>query len=117
LVVAVPSWATSIIVSRASNGPAALALQDPMPNPGASAVTINGITINLDFSEHNTIYLDCDLHDAYYEGGGNANKMVSFTSSVVEYPTFPGLSPGENSIIPNDGAILDFELTPRWWTL
>ena len=117
LVVAVPSWATSIIVSRSRVGAASLALQDPRPNPGASAVTINGITINLDFSEHDTIYLDCDLHDAHYSDGSNANKMVSFASSVTEYPTFPGLSPGENSIIPNDGAILDFELTPRWWVL
>lgn len=117
LVVAVPSWASTIIVSRARTGPANLALQDPRPNPGASAVTINGIVINLDFSEHDVIFLDCDLHDAYYADGSNANKMVSFRSSVVDYPTFPGLSPGENSVIPNDGAILDFELTPRWWTL
>lgn len=113
-IVAVPSGATRIIVSGRT---ASLALQEPRPNPGASAVTINGIVINLDFSEHDVIFLDCDLHDAYYADGSNANKMVSFRSSVVDYPTFPGLSPGENSIIPNDGAILDFELTPRWWTL
>lgn len=115
----VPDWAATVVVSRAKSRDAqvGLSLQDPRPNPGASAVTINGITINLDFSEHDTIYLDCDLHDAYYADGSNANKMVSFRSSVVDYPTFPGLSPGENSIIPNDGAILDFELTPRWWTL
>ena len=113
-IVAVPSGATRIIVSGRT---ASLALQEPRPNPGASAVTINGITVNLDFSEHDTIYLDCDLHDAYYSDGSNANAKVSFASSVVAYPTFPGLSPGENSIIPNDGAILDFELTPRWWTL
>lgn len=112
----VPDWAETVRVSS-FNGAPALALRDPRPNPGASAVTINGITINLDFSEHDTIFLDCDLHDAYYADGSNANKMVSFRSSVVDYPTFPGLSPGENSIIPNDGAILDFELTPRWWTL
>lgn len=115
----IPSWAATVVVSRAHGRDAqvGLSLQDPRPNPGASAVTINGITINLDFSEHDTIFLDCDLHDAYYADGSNANKMVSFRSSVVDYPTFPGLSPGENSIIPNDGAILDFELTPRWWTL
>ena len=113
-IVTVPSGATRIVVSGRS---ARLALQDPRPNPGASAVTINGITVNLDFSEHDTIYLDCDLHDAYYSGGSNANAKVSFASNVVAYPTFPGLSPGENSIIPGDGSILDFELVPRWWTL
>ena len=116
--VIIPSGAATIVIGTRDGMPnLALSLKVARPNPGASAVTINGITINLDFSEHDTIFLDCDLHDAYYADGSNANKMVSFRSSVVDYPTFPGLSPGENSIIPNDGAILDFELTPRWWTL
>lgn len=116
--VIIPSGAATIVIGTRDGMPnLALSLKAARQNPGASAVTINGITINLDFSEHDTIYLDCDLHDAYYSDGSNANKMVSFTSSVVEYPTFPGLSPGENSIIPGDGAILDFELIPRWWTL
>ena len=115
----VPDWANTIVVSRAAGRDAqvALYLADPRPNPGASAVTINGTTVNLDFSEHDTIYLDCDLHDAYYLDGSNANHMVSFSSSISAYPTFPGLPPGVNSIRPNDGSILDFELTPRWWTL
>lgn len=115
--VAVPSWAVSVCVSAGKYETWALALRDPRPNPGASAVTINGTTVNLDFSVCDTIYLDCDLHDAYYEGGGNANNAVSFSSSVDAYPTFPGLFPGVNTIVPNDGAILDFELVPRWWTL
>ena len=115
----VPDWASTIVVSRAKgqSSAVALALVDPRPNPGASAVTINGTTVNLDFSEHDIIYLDCDLHDAYYIDGSNANAMVSFSSSITAYPTFPGLSPGWNSIHPNSGSILDFELTPRWWTL
>lgn len=115
--VAVPSWAVSVCVSAGKYKTWALALRDPRPNPGASAVTINGTTVNLDFSVCDTIYLDCDLHDAYYEGGGNANNAVSFSSSVDAYPTFPGLFPGVNTIVPNDGAILDFELVPRWWTV
>ena len=116
---AVPSWASTIVVSRGRNtgDTAALALMDFRPNPGAAAVTINGTVVNLDFSVKSTIYLDCDLHDAYYEDGSNANNAVSFSSSMTAYPTFPGLIPGENSIVPNDGAILDFELIPRWWTL
>ena len=115
----VPSWAQTIVVSRAngSSSQVGLELVAPRQNPGASAVTINGTTVNLDFSEHDTIFLDCDLHDAYYADGSNANAMVSFSSSVAPYPTFPGLAPGANSIRPNSGSILDFELTPRWWTL
>ena len=115
--VAVPSWATYIVVSGTGNGSGTLYLQDKRANPGASAVEINGTTVNLDFSERDTIFLDCDLHDAYYADGSNANQKVSFSSSIVDYPTFPGLSPGMNTIIPGDGSNLDFELTPRWWTL
>ena len=114
---AVPDWAATVRVSSAGGTPSpALALRDPQAHPGASAVTINGIVVNLDFSGKDTIYLDCDLHDAYYEDGSNANQMVSFSSSIVAYPTFPGLSPGVNSIIPASGD-LSFEMTPRWWTL
>ena len=113
----VPSWAASIVVSNEQGKTTVLELQEPRPNPGVSAVQINGTTVNLDFSEHDTIILDCDLHDAYYIDGSNANAAVSFASNVTDYPTFPGLSPGMNTIIPGDGSNLDFELTPRWWTL
>lgn len=117
--VAVPSWASTIVVSRGRNAydPVALALKDFRPNAGAAAVTINGTTVNLDFSANGTIFLDCDLYDAYYEDGSNANNAVSFSSYVDAYPTFPGLVSGVNAIVPNDGSILDFELVPRWWTL
>ena len=117
--ISVPSWASTIVVSRAKGRDAqvALSLVAYRDNPGAAAVNINGIVVNLDFTESDVIYLDCDLHDAYYEGGGNANSMVSFSSSVTAYPTFPGLVPGVNTIIPSGAPNLDFELTPRWWTL
>ena len=117
--ISVPSWASTIVVSRAKGRDAqvGLSLVAYRDNPGAAAVNINGIVVNLDFTESDVIYLDCDLHDAYYEGGGNANSMVSFSSSVTAYPTFPGLVPGVNTIIPSGAPSLDFTLTPRWWTL
>ena len=80
VVVGVPSWAVSVVVSKAPNSSAALSLQEPRANPGAAAVQINGTTVNLDFSAHDTIFLDCDLHDAYYIDGSNANAAVSFAS-------------------------------------
>ena len=117
--ISVPSWASTIVVSRAKGRDAqvGLSLVAYRDNPGAAAVNINGVVVNLDFTESDVIYLDCDLHDAYYEGGGNANSMVSFSSSVTAYPTFPGLVPGVNTIIPSGAPSLDFELTPRWWTV
>lgn len=114
---AVPDWAATVRVSSAGGTPSpALALRDPQAHPGVAAVNINGIVVNLDFGGRDTIYLDCDLHDAYYEDGSNANQAVSFSSSITAYPTFPGLSPGVNSIIPASGN-LSFEMTPRWWTV
>ena len=116
--VIIPAGAETIVVGTEDGKPSmALSLKAARPNPGVAAVTINGTTVNLDFSAHDTIILDCDLHDAYYIDGSNANAAVSFASNVTDYPTFPGLAPGLNTIIPGDGSNLDFELTPRWWTL
>ena len=116
--VIVPSNASTIVIGTGKGAPdMSLSLQEARANPGNSAVTINGTTISLDFSEHDTIFLDCDLHDAYYIDGSSANNKVSFANNFDPYPTFPGLLPGENTIIPGDGSNLDFELTPRWWTL
>lgn len=117
LVRIVPSSAKYIVVSDYGGEYAALQLIAFRPNPGNSAAVINGTTINLDFSKHDTIYLDCDLHDAYYIDGSNANSAVTFESNVDDYPTFPGLSSGENYITSGDEKNLDFELIPRWWTL
>ena len=115
--VIIPQNAVSVIIGGSESHEAELLLQAARPNPGVAAVTINGTTINLDFSEHDTIFLDCDLHDAYYIDGSSANNKVSFANNFDPYPTFPGLLPGENTIIPGDGSNLDFELTPRWWAL
>lgn len=116
--VIIPAGAATVVIGSEDGKPSmALSLKAARPNPGVAAVTINGTTVNLDFSAHDTIFLDCDLHDAYYIDGSNANAAVSFASNVTDYPTFPGLAPGLNTIIPGDGANLDFELTPRWWTL
>ena len=116
--VVVPRWAATINIYTEDGYPSlALSFQAARPNPGEAAATINDVTISLDFSAHDTIYLDCDLHDAFYADGSNANAAVSFSSRVTDYPTFPGLPPGVSTIIPGDGSNLDFELTPRWWTL
>lgn len=113
----IPKSAATIRLGNDIGKTSSLSLQVAPLNPGNAAVTINGTTVNLDFSERDTIILDCDLHDARYIDGSSANHKVSFASRFDPYPTFPGLRPGENTIIPGDGTILDFELTPRWWTL
>lgn len=116
--VIIPNGAATIIVGTFDDMPGvAVSLKAARPNPGASAVTINGTTISLDFSVHDTIFLDCDLHDAYYIDGSSANDRVTFTSTIDPYPTFPGFVPGENTVIVRDGDNLDFSIIPRWWVL
>lgn len=116
--VVIPSGAATIVIEDRGETPdVQLQLQAARPNPGDSAVSINGTTINLDFSEHDTIILDCDLHDAYYLDGSPANEMVEFTSSIDPYPTYPGFVPGANTVLVRDGDNLDFSIIPRWWVL
>ena len=114
----IPQGASAIsVLGIGENSPFSLSLERASQTPGDAAVSINGTTINLDFSVHDAIILDCDLHDAYYIDGSNANSAVSFENRFDDYPTFPGLFPGENTVVVRDGANLDFKLVPRWWTL
>lgn len=86
--------------------------------------------VGIQFSENQTetIILDCDLHDAYYADGSNANAVVSFHDPygrVPEdthyfYPTFPSFYPGENTVALGEfftGTISGLRIAPRWWTL
>lgn len=121
--VIIPSWATGVRVSQILDAdpnysvPASLSLQEAAPNPTTAVATINSTTINLNFSTYSTIYLDCDLHDAYYEDGSSANSAVSFSSTVTDYPTFPGLVPELNLINISSEDSITFEIVPRWWVL
>ena len=116
--VIIPDGVKKIAVGTQDGYPSLmLELKAERPDPGTAAATINGTTINLDFSAYDTIHLDCDLHDAYYADGSSANSAVSFSSNLLDYPTFPGLVPGENTITATDGHDLRFEISPRWWLL
>ena len=96
------------------------------------ASAASGNTTEVDFafstSKTETIILDCDLHDAYYEDGSNANAAVSFLdaeASIPEsadyfYPTFPELTPGINTVslsALSSGTLSGLKIMPRWWSL
>ena len=96
------------------------------------ASAASGNTTEVDFafstSKTETIILDCDLHDAYYEDGSNANAAVSFLdaeASIPEsadyfYPTFPELTPGSNTVslsALSSGTLSGLKIMPRWWSL
>ena len=113
----VPSWAKWLVVSKGVGKSVRVWTKDKREHPSGSILTVNGTTINLDFSEHDTIILDCDLHDAYYEGGENANSKVGFSSDTISFPTFPSLVPGANFFVADSSNSFKVEIVPRWWTL
>lgn len=96
------------------------------------ASAASGNTTEVDFafstSKTETIILDCDLHDAYYEDGSNANAAVSFSDAEASlpesadyfYPTFPELTPGSNTVslsALSTGMLSGLKIMPRWWSL
>lgn len=96
------------------------------------ASAASGNTTEVDFafstSKTETIILDCDLHDAYYEDGSNANAAVSFSDAEASlpesadyfYPTFPELTPGSNTVslsALSTGTLSGLKIMPRWWSL
>ena len=115
--VIIPAWAATICVATSRTNQSAALQFMAAYTAGAAVATVNGTTINLDFSVHDTIYLDCDLHDAYYDDGSSANAAVSFASTLTDYPTFPGLLPGDNTISVSSENATSFEIVPRWWVL
>ena len=96
----------------------------------SSAATGNTTEVDFAFStsKTETIILDCDLHDAYYEDGSNANAAVSFSDAEATlpesydyfYPTFPELTPGSNTVslsALSTGTLSGLKIMPRWWIL
>lgn len=96
----------------------------------SSAATGNTTEVDFAFSSSKieTIILDCDLHDAYYEDGSNANAAVSFSDAEASlpesadyfYPTFPELTPGSNTVsisALSTGTLSGLKIMPRWWSL
>lgn len=96
----------------------------------SSAATGNTTEVDFAFStsKTETIILDCDLHDAYYEDGSNANAAVSFSNAEASlpesadyfYPTFPELTPGSNTVslsALSTGMLSGLKIMPRWWSL
>lgn len=92
----------------------------------ASSNDTTEVGISFSESQVQTIILDCDLHDAYYEDRENANAVVSFSDPYAHidptdfYPTFPEFTPGENTIAIGEfstGTLTGLKIMPRWWTL
>jgi hypothetical protein len=60
-----------------------------------------------------TIYLDCEIGDAYVLKSG---EYVSLNSTVEFGSDLPVLPPGETEVTYED-TITALSITPRWWIL
>lgn len=75
---------------------------------GEGTVTVGGISVNL-LDIPDTLYLDCDIENAYNESGDQNGKV----STPSGYPTIPtGVS-----VVSWSGGVTGVKITPRWWSL
>lgn len=112
----IPSGAATIVIGGNTDDDFALALQEATPSQTTGSIAVNSTVASVNLRNGDVVYLDCDLHDAYYPGGGNANAAVSF-EGADEYPTFPSLVPGTNMISVVNTEHFEVEIIPRWWVL
>ena len=81
---------------------------------GMGTVGIGDYSITLQGIPSQTVYIDCDIMDAWTLSGGqkvNANDIVQYAGNM-----FPSLEAGNNGIDLGTG-ITEVVVTPRWWRL
>lgn len=79
---------------------------------GDGQISVGGTVVQI-IGQTDTITLDCDLQDAYYETG---DGILENRNNQISAPKFPQLLPGVNAVSWS-GGVERLEITPRWWTL
>lgn len=75
---------------------------------GSGVVTVGGVSVNL-LDIPGTLYLDCDIENAYNVSGDQNGKI----KTPDGYPVIPhGLS-----VVTWSGGVTSVKITPRWWSL
>lgn len=115
--VPVPAGADMLVIMGSNDIPAALSVQTDRTQSGNFALTVGSTSVSVDLTQQDDVILDCDLHDAYYIDGGNANQAVEFSDPTTEYPTFPTLKAGATDFIVSANPTISVSIKPRWWTL
>lgn len=81
---------------------------------GVGIVGIGDHSMTIQGTANQTIYIDCDIMEAWKLSGGarvNANDLVQYAGNE-----FPSLHSGQNGITLGTG-ITSVVVTPRWWRL
>lgn len=113
----VPAGADTLVIMGTDETPAALSVQSDRSQVGSYALTVGSTSVSVDLTQQDDVILDCDLHDARYVDGSNANQAVVFSDPTSEYPTFPSLGSGATDIIVSGDPSIAVRIIPRWWTL
>lgn len=79
---------------------------------GAGTVTVGSTVVTVHEIEGQLI-LDCEMQNAYEDGGEGAAENKN---SCIYAPEFPSLVPGSNAVSWT-GDIERVEIIPRWWEL
>ena len=75
---------------------------------GSGVVTVGGVSVNI-LDIPGTLFLDCDIENAYNSFGDQNGKV----STPDGYPVVP---PGL-SVVTWSGGVTAVKITPRWWSL
>ena len=106
--------ATTFTVNGTITNPTLFDAMPMLEIHGKGTVGIGDNTITLEGVAGQTIYIDCDIMEAWKLSGGakvNANDLVQYAGNK-----FPTLKAGANSIALGTG-ITSVKITPRWWRL
>lgn len=80
---------------------------------GVGSLTIGNTTVTITGSSTQTIYIDCEIMDAYTLTGGaivSANDKINLNDAA-----FPNLPAGDTGV--TFTGISSLKITPRYWTL
>lgn len=115
--VPVPAGADTLVIMGTNETPAALSVQSDRTQSGSFAITVGSTSVSADLSQQDDVILDCDLHDAYFIDGSNANAFITFSDQTTAYPTFPTLGSGATAVMISANPTIAVRITPRWWAL
>lgn len=96
------------------NNPTLFEAKPMLEIQGKGIVGIGNYSITLQGDQSQTVYIDCDIMEAWTLSGGqkiNANDLVQYAGNK-----FPSLEAGSNGISLGTG-ITSVKVTPRWWRL
>ena len=102
--------ATTQIASGSLVNPSPMAARPLIISTGPGTVTLGDQVITIDVEAGVTVYIDCEMMDAYTMSG---DLMVSANQNVVfSGNDFPTLKAGETNVTYTTAGL---EIVPRWW--